>query len=116
MHLDALIEQRIVDDEQRARAAMEKLPLEDSRLMETVDNRVSATGGRVLAEAALKREMLFSHHDVWRDDISSAVVIECAPCGEAYPCQALRITAAVYSDHPRYNPAWRPVDPDTRAD
>jgi hypothetical protein len=115
MHLDQFLEQRIVDDEQHARAAMERLPAEDSRLMETGHSRVSATGWRVLAEAALKREMLFGHHDVPRED-GHSLVIECAACQEPYPCQSLRITAAVYSDHPRYNPAWRPFNPDTRAD
>lgn len=115
IHLDAFLEERIVEDEQRARAAMEKLPLEDSRLMETGDSRVSATGWRILAEAALKRAMLFSHHDIPRED-GRRFVIECATCQADYPCQSLRLTAAVYSDHPRYNPAWRPIEPDTRVD
>lgn len=109
MHLDAFIEARVDEDERRAREAMERVPMEDSRLSLTGDGLVGATGWRVLAEAALKREMLFAHDDVpVRRDRS--VEIECFTCKEPYPCQSLRIAAAVYSDHPRYNPEWKPAE------
>lgn len=115
MHLDQFLEQRIAEDEARAHAAMEQLPTEDSRLVDTPDGRVGATGWRTLAEVALKREMLFTHHDVPTED-EGTFVLKCATCQEPYPCQSLRITASVFSDHPRFNPAWKPSEPDTRAD
>jgi hypothetical protein len=45
--------------------------------------------------------MLLCHDD----DLSEAPgrpTIVCVTCREPYPCQSLRIAAAVYSDHPRY--------------
>lgn len=109
MHLDAFMEARVDEDERRAKEAMGRAPLEDSRLGLTSEGLVGATGWRVLAEAALKREILFAHHDVpARHDRS--VEIECFTCKEPYPCQTLRIAAAVYSDHPRYNPEWKPAE------
>jgi hypothetical protein len=113
--LNQFLEQRIAEDEVRATAAMKQLPVADSRLAVTNDHRVSATGWRVLAEAALKRDMLFTHHDVPREDRRTFAIV-CATCDEPYPCQPLRIALAIYSDHPRYDRAWAPFDPDTRGD
>jgi hypothetical protein len=61
------------------------------------------------------RDMLFCHPDVPSEE-PGALAIVCATCQEPYPCQSLRIAAAVYREHPRYRPEWRPDDPDTRAD
>ena len=109
------LEHRIAEDEQMAREAMATLPVQDSRLSLTGDHRVSATGWRTLAEAALKRDMMFTHHDIPHQD-GRSLTIQCATCDEPYPCQQLRIALAVYADHPRYDPTWKPHDPDTRAD
>ena len=69
----------------------------------------------MLAECALKRDMLFVHHDVPHDE-DHGVAIVCAVCEEPYPRQQLRIATAAYGDHPHYRPEWRPREPDTRAD
>lgn len=109
------LEHRIAEDEQLAREAMRTLPVEDSRLSLTGDHRVTATGWRTLGEAALKRDMLFTHHDI-PHGLADRSQSSARPCQEPYPCQQLRIALAVYADHPRYDPAWKPHDPDTRAD
>lgn len=114
MSIEGFLTSRIEDDERLAEAAVAKLALQDSRLALTDDGRVSATGWRMLSETALKREMLFSHHDEPRDD-GPTMTIVCVTCQEPFPCQSLRIAAAVYSDHPNYEPHWLPDEPDTRA-
>jgi hypothetical protein len=115
MSIQKFLESRIEDDERLAREAMATTDLEDSRLALTDDGRVTATGWRMLSEVELKREMLLCHDD----DLSEAPgrpTIVCVTCREPYPCQSLRIAAAVYSDHPRYLHEWRPHDPDPRTD
>jgi hypothetical protein len=115
MSIQEFLESRIRDDERLAREGVAGTALEDSRLALTDEDRVSATGWRMLSEVALKRDMLFCHHDVPAEDLGTLAIV-CATCREPYPCQSLRIAAAVYRDHPRYRPEWRPDDPDTRAD
>ncbi|KQZ87422.1 hypothetical protein ASD62_17710 [Phycicoccus sp. Root563] len=115
--IDEFLEKRVRDDERLGREALAKMPTEDSRLLEASDGRVSATGWRILRDAALKREMIFSHDDYLELPADGRPpVVECVTCRELYPCQSLRIAVAVYADHPTYNPAWRPFEPDTRAD
>jgi hypothetical protein len=115
MSIQKFLESRIEADERLTREATARTDLEDSRLALTDDGRVSATGSRVLSEVALKREMLFCHDDD-RSEAPGRPTIVCVACREPYPCQSLRIAAAVYSDHPRYLPEWRPDDPDPRTD
>lgn len=115
MSIQKFLESRIEDDERLAREGIERTALEDSRLAVTEDGRVSATGWRTLSEVALKREMLFCHDDDLSEGPTGPARV-CVTCREPYPCQSLRIAAAVYSDHPRYRPEWQPDDPDTRAD
>jgi hypothetical protein len=115
MSIQKFLESRIEDDERLAREGMARTDLADSRLVMTDDGRLSASGWRVLSEVALMRDMLFCHYDVPSEE-PGALAIVCATCQEPYPCQSLRIAAAVYRDHPRYRPEWRPDDPDTRAD
>lgn len=115
--IEFFLESRIGEDEARARAAFARDGAADSRVALTPNDRVSMTGWRMLAECVLKRDMLFVHHDVPQEGSGRARVdIICATCEETYPCQQLRIALAVYSDHPQYEPEWRPHDPDTRAD
>lgn len=115
MSIQEFLESRVEDDERLAREGVARTAVEDSRLALTADGRVSATGWRILSEVALKREMLFCHDDAPSPILGTPRIV-CVTCEEPYPCQSLRIAAAIYSDHPRYRPEWRPDDPDTRAD
>lgn len=115
MSIQEFLESRIKEDEHLAREGVARTALEDSRLAMTDEGRVSATGWRMLSDVALKRDMLFCHHDVPSEEPGTLAIV-CATCQEPYPCQSLRIAAAVYREHPRYRPAWRTDDPDTRAD
>lgn len=113
MNIQKFLESRIEDDERLASEGMERSALEDSRLALADDGRVSAAGWRTLSEAALKREMLFSHDDDLSEHPGRPTIV-CVTCREPYACQSLRIAAAVYSGHPRYRPEWCPDGPDTR--
>jgi hypothetical protein len=112
---EVFLQARIEEDEARARAALDGHGAADSRVELTPDDRVSMTGWRMRAECALKRDMLFVHHEVPQESVDRVEFI-CATCEEPYPCQQLRIALAVYADHPQYQADWRPHDPDTRAD
>ncbi|KQZ90529.1 hypothetical protein ASD62_15815 [Phycicoccus sp. Root563] len=117
MHLDQFFEERILQDEAIAKAAIAAAPLQDSRLTAHADGRVAMTGWRLLAEASLKREVLFTHDDyVPTSADRRPPIVECVTCQKPYPCQTLRIAVAVYADHPSYHPGWRPIEPETRAD
>ena len=70
---------------------------------------------RALREVEAKRAILRNHRPAWTDykdgdgiDRTSNECVECEPSGtpDNYPCPTLRILAAVYSDHPDYDPAW----------
>lgn len=55
------------------------------------------TPGRVLAECKAKRAIVGLHPEI---------LTICQGCGESYPCRTLMATAAVYADHPDYDPDW----------
>jgi hypothetical protein len=56
---------------------------------------------RVLADVAAKRRIMLEHSP------SSQGICECSA---PWPCPTLRALAAVYADHPDYDPAWQPAE------
>jgi hypothetical protein len=79
------------------------------------------TPARVLREVEAKRAIVDLHqletaYLESRDDDYRPIKIpevQCYICGwvsdlEGWACQTLRALAAVYRDHPDYDPAWRP--------
>ena len=73
-------------------------------------------GGRMLREVAAKRAILALHRpEQWNvDDVSADVrCAECTTDDDLYkpqmdPCATVLALAAVYRDHPGYDPAWAP--------
>ena len=64
--------------------------------------------GYVLAQAAKDRAILALHQPD-AEPAPSAGALHCAEDGHAYPCQTVRLLAAVDADHPAYRPEWKPV-------
>lgn len=68
--------------------------------------RSSAGGGTILAECEAVRRIVEEHRNPLGTDW-------CLRCVESdgtdtpFPCPTVRILAAVYSDHPDHNEAWR---------
>lgn len=67
---------------------------------------------RVLAECAAKRRIAELHA---RCDLHDRPGDECDACqrcgdGSLWPCDTLLAVAAVYADHPDFDPAWE-IDP-----
>ena len=60
---------------------------------------------RVLAESESKRAIVEVHYEVPASDIKWS---NCGVCMSGWPCVTLRHLAAVYADHPDYDPTWRP--------
>jgi hypothetical protein len=56
---------------------------------------------RALRETEAKRAVLALHGN-------GNVPDSCSYCHDAWPCRTVRFLAAVYSDHPDYDQAWRP--------
>lgn len=120
---------RITEDEEVARAAIEKADAEweyESRLGQlwTVQNdeaRIihmpalrSPLGhhiarhdpARVLAGCERDRRIVAEH--VAGESTESWVSCQtCAQWKEGWPCTTLKALATVYADHPDYDPAWR---------
>ena len=79
---------------------------------------------RVLREVEAGRAILAEHQPVWDDYVDGdgieRATHECETCRppgtpDNWPCQTIRALAAVWSDHPDYDPAWRlgpPAPPD----
>lgn len=69
---------------------------------------------RVLREVEAKRQLLALHVLAEQDDGDSFTTEMCWACDlrsqsqePFYPCQTLRLLAAVYADHPSYREEWR---------
>lgn len=61
---------------------------------------------RVLREVALKRYLL-ELHSPYTDGMCSGCTGGPAPFGDVpSPCSHVRAMAAIWSDHPDYNPSW----------
>ena len=133
MDLKTFLLARIEEDEAVARAAIEPKemhPYGDVRIpamavSEWPDAVRGYLGGpwgehaantnptRVLAECAAKRAIVEMHR---RDpDVQRMIygdIYPCTECGDAddspmeWPCPTMRILAAVYADHPDYQPEW----------
>lgn len=66
---------------------------------------------RMLREVEAKRAIMAEHKPgarfAWNEDEQA-----CQRCGDLvtvqWPCRTIRAFAAVYSDHPDYDPAWNP--------
>lgn len=61
---------------------------------------------RVQREAAAKRAILAIHEYEWLGP-DDAAWKGCPLDVEEWPCRTVRVLAAVYSDHPDYDPKWR---------
>jgi hypothetical protein len=66
---------------------------------------------RVLAECAAKRAIVGLHRrvaDLYGETLGDTCTMchETGPEAQAYPCATVRALAAVYADHPDYQPAW----------
>jgi hypothetical protein len=63
---------------------------------------------RVLAECAAKRAIVDTHYASEPSDYGDFTSPpRCVLCGLKYPCWTLCSLAAVYADHPDFDPAWR---------
>lgn len=61
---------------------------------------------RVLAECEARRRIVESCDTILRDEDGYFATLD-VPEGAAIATNHLRILAAVYSDHPAYDPSWR---------
>ncbi|GAB3083392.1 hypothetical protein GCM10027080_35890 [Pedococcus soli] len=88
------LERRIEQDEEIAWLTIEQVAVQDSRLTVTSDGRAGMTGRRLLAEAAMKRDLFDIHGDYLPlPEEGRGSLLHCVTCKELYPCQSLRITA-----------------------
>lgn len=109
-----------LDEDEAMRDRMAEQYAAMGRLIEPENIRLHSltefTAKRLLREVEAKRRILARHkreaQDIWRDQ---HVVGEgppfcpwCSDREEAYPwpCPDVRALAAVYADHPGYDPAW----------
>jgi hypothetical protein len=101
MTLAEFLTARIADDHAMAKAAFGPgMALNWPELPPAVDVFVDQYGPiRVLREVEAKRAILARH-----DDQGFAC---CTWCHEDSPCPDLRDLAAIYGDHPDYDPAWK---------
>ena len=60
---------------------------------------------RVLADVAKDRAILALHRPYRYQD----QVVNCDECDLEYPCQTVRLLAAIDADHPGFDPSWKPV-------
>ena len=81
------------------------------------DRACDRLSDRWLAELEAKRRIVDLHALVPTPPPSTWRYVDidaCAMCGtsdeypEAWPCETLRALAAVYADHPDYQPEWKP--------
>ena len=117
MDLTGFLTARLAEDEAAARFMMDR---ETAGLQPRADFLGFPLGERVLREVEAKRKILAEHEDVRDghvyDHPDGPMCVRCADAdrdGEHYaerpwPCQTLRAVAAVYSDHPDYDEAWKP--------
>lgn len=63
---------------------------------------VHLTTARVLREVGAKRKLI-EHHAPGEANYTDRCVMD----DSRWPCFTVRTVAAVYSDHPDYDPAWR---------
>ena len=61
---------------------------------------------RLLAEVAKDRAILALHR---READAFPRGDDCVECGRSYPCQTVRLLAAIDADHEAYRPEWKPV-------
>jgi hypothetical protein len=70
---------------------------------------------RVLADCAAKRAILAEHEPYDTED--GGVGIVCSSCAGGggfntdWPCRTVLVVAAVYADHPDYQPEWKSALP-----
>lgn len=93
-----VIRKRVGDEHPKARLAL--IP---SSNFDLADHIARWDPDRVLREVAAKRAIVDAHAHAHE-------CIELSGSGDssAGPCFVLRALAAVYADHPHYNPDWRP--------
>lgn len=64
---------------------------------------------RVLTECAAKRAIIHLHRAAqWFSVPHGCVTCRVRAVPVEFPCQTVRVLAAVYADHPDYDPAWVP--------
>ena len=126
MNLHDFLTYRIAEDERHARDngadAMvgHRWKHAPEPIYNELQSTVIAASRRTHAEVASKRAILDLHRDLGADffepdhpDAGDDSVVrptgthECAECHHAeWPCATVRHLAAVYADHPGYDPAW----------
>jgi len=125
MGLTEFLTARLAEDEAAARNTLEDrermLPATLLAAVQQPDGSLITLGdpARVLREVEAKRAILAEHEDTYcgyiYDHPDGLMCVRCAdadrdgvPYAERpWPCQTLRAVAAVYSDHPDYDEAWK---------
>jgi hypothetical protein len=92
MNITEFLEARIAEDESRANAWQSRL---DDLTIPAYMIGGTLNPASLLAECAAKRELVEIHTTC--DDVSY---------GDASTCPEIRTLAAVYKDHPDYQPEW----------
>lgn len=68
---------------------------------------------RPFRECEAKRRILDLHEENEQQRVPASrlgpELFTCAECQDFLPCPTLRALAAVYADHPDYDPAWAPA-------
>lgn len=122
---------RLNDDERSVtlgRAALDDLRFElkrgdpyeqrlSSRIEDGLDAQSVAWEARVLREVAAKRAILAEHpHERMGGRTARREDVGCTLCGQDDGvqwhegwCATIRALAAVYADHPEFDPAWKPA-------
>jgi len=109
MGLTEFVAARLDEDEAAARFMMDR----EARCLQLRAEFLGfPLGERVLREAGAKRKILALHEQA-RSHKNGRLLDFCicqaedgVVCGH-WPCETLRALAAVYSDHPDYDPAWK---------
>ena len=66
-------------------------------------------GQMLLAEVAKDRAILALHRPGHGDLCRICDPLAFLPAVMAYPCQTVRLLAAIDADHPDFDPSWKPV-------
>ena len=82
-------------------------PAVDTGIVAFIEAQCDADEGSVWAPdyVAMRRAILMLH----RPDAQLRPEIVCTECEKLYPCQTVRLLAAIDADQEGYDPAWKPV-------